>query len=45
MCDVLGLSVVRLKRIRLGFLDLNNTTTGCYRHLTTGEINRLKKNR
>ena len=43
MCEKLGLSVVRLKRIRLDFLDLNNVISGCYRHLTTNEIRMLKK--
>ena len=43
MCEKLGLSVVRLKRIRLGFLDLNNVASGCYRTLTTDEIVKLGK--
>jgi len=43
MCEKLGLTVVRLKRIRLDFLDLNNVISGCYRHLTTNEIRMLKK--
>ncbi len=43
MCDYVGLSVVRLKRVRLGFLDLDNVATGCYRYLTKDEISKLKK--
>jgi len=45
MCETLGLSVVRLKRIRLSFLDLAGVTTGHHRHLTAHEIARLKKKR
>ncbi len=43
MCEDLGLSVVRLKRIRLDFLGLNDVISGCYRRLTTNEIQLLKK--
>ena len=43
MCEKLGLSVVRLKRIRLDFLDLNEVKSGSYRHLTVSEIEILKK--
>jgi len=43
MCEVLGLTVVRLKRIRLGFLDLKEVLTGQYRHLTADEIKMLGK--
>ena len=43
MCEILGLTVVRLKRIRLDFLDLKDVATGCYRHLSNGEIERLRK--
>jgi 23S rRNA pseudouridine2605 synthase len=43
MCDVLGLTVVRLKRIRLGFLDLQEIMTGRYRYLTADETKRLEK--
>ena len=41
MCEAVGLSVARLKRIRLGFLDLEGVETGRYRHLEKGEITRL----
>ncbi len=41
MCEAVGLSVSRLKRIRLGFLDLNGVATGHYRRLDRGEIRRL----
>jgi 23S rRNA pseudouridine2605 synthase len=43
MCEFLGLSVVRLKRIRLGFLDLAGVETGEYRLLDDSEIARLKQ--
>jgi 23S rRNA pseudouridine2605 synthase len=43
MCEALGLTVIRLKRIRLGFLDLKNVTTGRYRRLSDSEIERLRK--
>ncbi len=43
MCESLGLSVVRLKRIRLGFLDLHGVDTGKYRFLDNQEIARLKR--
>lgn len=42
MCEALGLTVVRLKRIRLDFLDLQNVATGCYRRLSDSEIGRLR---
>ncbi len=41
MCEALGLTVVRLKRIRLGELDLVDIGTGKFRQLTVAEINRL----
>jgi len=44
MCEILGLTVVRLKRIRLGFLDLAHVATGSYRRLSVGEIAKLRKN-
>ncbi len=43
MCEALGLSVVRLKRVRLGFLDLEGVATGGYRQLKESEIARLKQ--
>jgi len=43
MCESLGLSVVRLKRIRLGFLELHGVDTGKYRFLDNQEIARLKR--
>jgi len=43
MCEILGLTVVRLKRIRLEFLDLSDVATGCYRCLTDSEIRKLRK--
>ena len=42
MCETLGLTVVRLKRIRLEFLDLSAVATGCYRYLTESEIRKLR---
>ncbi|MCF6265669.1 MAG: rRNA pseudouridine synthase [Desulfuromusa sp.] len=43
MCEALGLTVVRLKRIRLDFLDLKDIATGRYRCLMDNEVERLKK--
>lgn len=43
MCEAVGHSVSRLKRIGLAFLLLEGVPVGQYRHLTTGEIKRLKK--
>ncbi|MEA3363982.1 MAG: pseudouridine synthase [Thermodesulfobacteriota bacterium] len=43
MCEALGLTVVRLKRIRLDFLDLTDVATGNYRRLVDSETRRLKK--
>lgn len=42
MCEAVDLQVSRLKRIRLGFLQLDELATGSYRRLTTQEIRRLK---
>ncbi len=42
MCEALNLPVVRLKRIRVAFLELANLPTGCYRVLTDNEVNKLK---
>ncbi len=43
MCERVGHPVVRLKRIRLGFLTLEGTATGRYRVLTATEISRLSE--
>lgn len=43
MCEAIDLQVVRLKRIRIGFLELGKVVTGCYRQLTKQEIESLKK--
>ena len=45
MCEFFGLIVVRLKRIKLGFLDLAGVRPGTYRRLQPAEIARLKKKR
>ncbi|MDA3904137.1 MAG: pseudouridine synthase [Desulfuromusa sp.] len=42
MCEAVGLTVVRLKRIRLGFLDLKDVATGHYRRLSDSEIVKLR---
>jgi len=42
MCAAVGYPVVRLKRIRLGFLELGNLAPGAYRHLSRAEVARLK---
>jgi len=43
MCEAVDLQVVRLKRIRVGTLELGSLTTGCYRVLTRRELDELKK--
>ena len=43
MCQAVGLSVVRLKRIRLDSLDLTSVASGAYRYLTRAEVEKLKK--
>lgn len=43
MCEALGLTVVRLKRIQLNFLDLTGVPTGRFRYLSAAEIKRLEK--
>lgn len=41
MCEALGYPVVRLKRLRVGFLELGGLGVGQYRCLTRREISRL----
>ncbi len=43
MCEAVGLSVVRLKRARYGFLGLEGLTAGKYRFLTAEEADRLRQ--
>lgn len=43
MCEAVGHSVSRLKRVGLAFLLLEGVPVGQYRHLTAGEVKRLKK--
>ena len=43
MCDLLNLPVVRLKRVRIGFLELAELKPGSYRRLSLHEIERLKR--
>ncbi len=43
MCRKLGWKVLRLKRTRLSFLDLEGVPEGSYRYLSGEEVNRLKK--
>lgn len=43
MCEAVGLSVVRLKRARYGFLGLEGLTAGKYRFLTSEESERLRQ--
>jgi 23S rRNA pseudouridine2605 synthase len=43
MCESVGLSVVRLKRARYGFLGLEGLSTGKYRFLTAEEAERLRQ--
>lgn len=42
MCEAVGFSVSRLKRISYAFLDDRKLESGQYRHLTTKEVERLK---
>jgi len=42
MCEAVGLSVVRLKRVRIDFLSLGTLATGHFRLLSPEEVNRLK---
>lgn len=42
MCEFFGLTVVRLKRIRVGFLTLDGVRTGTYRQLLATEVAKLK---
>jgi len=41
MCEAVGLSVVRLRRVRYGALALGELKIGEYRHLTHGEVTAL----
>lgn len=41
MCQAAGMSVARLKRIAEGKLRLGELKSGCWRHLTPGEIEKL----
>lgn len=43
MCEFFGLVVVRLKRIKVGFLTLDGVRPGTYRQLQPAEITRLKR--
>lgn len=45
MCEAVGLAVVRLKRVRYGFLGLDGLKPGKYRFLTPGEVARLREPR
>ena len=42
MCEAVGHTVLRLKRIRIDFLELGDLKTGTFRRLTPAEIVRLK---
>lgn len=43
MCETLGFPVVRLKRIRLGFLELGRLSVGTCRRLSEDEVARLSR--
>ncbi len=43
MCDAAGVRVTRLRRIAEGTVRLGNLKKGCWRYLTTEEIEHLKK--
>ncbi len=42
MCEFFGLTVVRLKRIKIAFLTLDGLRTGTYRALSAAEVKKLK---
>ena len=41
MCEQAGLKVTRLLRVEEGGVSLGNLKTGCFRHLTAGEVKKL----
>jgi 23S rRNA pseudouridine2605 synthase len=43
MCEAVGLTVVRLKRSRYGFLEIGELKPGQYRELTAAEVARLQQ--
>lgn len=43
MCEAVGLSVVRLKRVSYAFLDLKGLKPGGYRSLTRDEVEQLRR--
>ena len=43
MCEIAGMKVTRLKRIAEGALKLNDLPLGKWRHLTTAEVEALRK--
>jgi 23S rRNA pseudouridine2605 synthase/16S rRNA pseudouridine516 synthase len=43
MCETIGHPVIKLKRIKLGFLDLDKLEEGKYRLLTKEEVRKLKQ--
>ncbi len=43
MCETIGHPVLQLKRVAMGFLDLDGLETGKYRHLTPSEVKKLKE--
>lgn len=43
MCNAVGYKVLRLRRIKVGFLELGNTPVGKFRYLLPEEVEALKK--
>ncbi len=43
MCRAAGMKVLWLQRVRFAFLGLEGVPRGAYRHLTPGEVRRLKE--
>ena len=41
MCEQAGLKVTRLLRVEEGGVELGNLKSGCWRHLTAGEVKKL----
>ncbi len=42
MCEKCGITVMRLKRISVGPIELGSLESGKWRHLSAGEVSRLK---
>jgi len=43
MFELIGHSVLKLRRVRIGFLELGSLKPGAFRHLTPVEVKRFRK--